>query len=68
MRTKFAEPHVTSADKIAAKVAGMSRSQLKWTLLSLRRRFRLDLTEQFLESLCTDRLRHILLAALLETR
>ena len=68
MRTKYAEAHVTSTDKIAAKVGGMSRSQLKCTLLSIRNRFRLDLTEEFLESVSRDRLRHMLLNALLKMR
>ena len=68
MKTKCAEPNTTSADKIAAKVAGMSRTQLKSTLLSMRSRFRLNLTEEFLESLSRSRMRHILLTALLKTR
>ena len=68
MSTKLADPKVSSADKMSVKVASMSRSQLKWTLLSLRTRFRMDFTEEFLESLSKDRLRHILLAALLKAQ
>ena len=68
MKTKYAEPNTTSADKIAAKVAGMSQSQLKLALLSLRRRLRPNLTEQALESLSSDRLRHMLSNAILKSR
>ena len=64
MKTKYAEPKTRSADKIAGKVAGMSRSQLKWALLSFRGRLRAKLTEQALESLSRDRLEHMLLAAM----
>lgn len=53
---------------MSVKVASMSRSQLKWALLSLQTRFRMDFTEEFLESLSKDRLRHILLAALLKAQ
>ncbi len=66
MSIKLAEPKVSSADKMSVKVASMSRSQWKWTLLSLRTRFRMDFTKEFLESLSRDRLRYILLAALLK--
>lgn len=68
MSTKLADRKVTSADKMSVKVASMSRSQLKWALLSLQTRFRMDFTEEFLESLSKDRLRHILLAALLKAQ
>ena len=57
-----------SADKLAVNLAGMSRSQLKRKLLSLKTRFPLDFTEEFLDSMSSDKLRHILLAALLNSR
>ena len=57
-----------SAEKLTTNLAGMSRSQLKRKLLSLKTRFPLDFTEQFLDSLSSDKLRHILLAALINSR
>ena len=68
MKTKFAEPKTRSADKIAGKVAGMSRTQLKWALLSMRSRLRENITGQYLDSLSPDRLRKMLLSAMLEGR
>ena len=56
------------AERIATKLASMSRSQLKGSLRSLKARFRMDFTDEFLDSLSEDKLRHILLAALLNGR
>ena len=56
------------AERIATKLASMSRSQLKGSLRSLKARFRMDFTDEFLDSLGKDKLRHILLAALLNGR
>ena len=58
----------SSAEKLAAKLAGMSKPQLKRQLLSLKAGFPLDFTEEFLDSLSSDKLRHILLAARLNSR
>jgi len=58
----------SSAEKLAAKLAGMSKPQLKCQLLSLKTGFPLDFTEEFLDSLNSDKLRHILLAARLNSR
>ena len=57
-----------SAEKLATSLAGMSRSELKRRLLSLKARFPLDFTDEFLDSLSSDKLRHILLAAQLNAR
>ena len=57
-----------SSEKLSTNLAGLSRSQLKRKLLSLKTRFPLDFTEEFLDSLSSDKLRHILLAALLNSR
>ena len=57
-----------SAERIAVKLASMSRSQLKGSLRSLKTRFRMDFTDEFLDSLSKDKLCHILLAALLNGR
>ena len=66
MKIKYAEPKTTSADKIASKVAVMSHSQLKWALLSLRSRIRANITEQGLDCLSRERLRGMLLIAMLK--
>ena len=58
----------SSAEQLAVKLAGMSKSQLKRQLLSLKTRFPLDFTEEFLDSLSSDKLRHILLATRLNSR
>lgn len=68
MKTQYAQPNTTSADKIAGKVAGMSRSQLKLALLSLRKRLRPNITEQALESFSRARLQHMLSNAILKGR
>jgi len=57
-----------SAEKIAVKLAGLSWAQLKGQLLTMRTTFRMDFSEEFLDSLSKDELRHILLAAHLNAR
>ena len=51
---------------IARVVAEMSREQIEQELLHFNGRFELDFTEDFLEQLSEDRLRHILLSARLQ--
>ena len=65
---KTRKSKTVEAERIAAKLASMSRSQLKGSLRSLKARFRMDFTDEFLDSLSKDKLRHILLAALLNGR
>lgn len=55
-------------DRLAALVASMSREQLKPRLMSFPSRTRLDFTEDFLDKLSTEQLRHILFAAMLYLR
>ena len=57
-----------SAERIAVQLAGLSRAQLKGQLLTMQTRFRMDFSEEFLDSLSKDELRHILLAAHLNAR
>lgn len=57
-----------SAEKIAVKLASLSRGQLRGQLMNMRTRFRMDFTKEYLDSLSKDRLRHILLAAHLNAR
>ena len=58
----------SSAEKLTTNLARMSRSQLRRKLLSLKTRFPLDFTDEFLDSMSSDKLRHVLLAALLNSR
>ena len=60
---KWKKGGARSVEKIAVKLAGLSRSQLRKQLLSMRTRFRMDFTAEYLDSLSKDQLRHILLAA-----
>ena len=57
-----------SVEKIAVKLVGLSRGQLRRQLLSMRTKFRMDFTAEYLDSLSKDQLRHILLAAHLKAR
>ena len=52
-------------EKITSRVTGLSRSQLKKKLRSLKTNFPMDFSEEYLDSLSNDRLRHILVAAYL---
>lgn len=65
---KYKRATSRSAEKLTANLAGMSRSQLKRRLSSLKTRFPLDFTEDYLNSLSSDKLRHILLAAMLNSK
>ena len=58
----------TYLDKEATAVAGLDRSELTSRIKNFRGRFKLDFTEDYLNKLSVDRLRHILLAALLNAR
>ncbi len=52
----------------AASIADLSRAELKRRITNFRGRFKLDFTEDYLNRLSVDRLRHILLAALMNAR
>ena len=52
-------------DKEATSIAALDRNELKRRIRSFRGRFKLDFTEDYLNNLSVDRLRHILLAALI---
>ncbi|MBN1816785.1 MAG: hypothetical protein JW828_05465 [Sedimentisphaerales bacterium] len=53
-----------SVEEIVSLIATLSKSQVKDRLLHFHGRPRLDFTESYLDGLSTDRLRHILLAAM----
>jgi len=50
-------------EQAATSIAALDRDELKRRIRNFRGRFKLDFTEDYLENLNIDRLRHILLAA-----
>ena len=52
-------------EQTATSIAALGRDELKRRIRSFRGRFKLDFTEDYLNALSVDRLRHILLAALI---
>ena len=52
----------------ATSIAGLGRNELKTRIRNFRGRFKLDFTEDYLNQLSVDRLRHILLAAVINAR
>jgi hypothetical protein len=51
-------------ERTATTLASLGRNELKRRIKNFRGRFRLDFTETYLNEMPVDRLRHILLAAL----
>ncbi len=56
---------ITYFDREATSIAALGRNELKRRIRNFRGRFRLDFTEDYLNNISVDRLRHILLAALI---
>lgn len=52
-------------DYLVSMISRMDRDELKNMLRSLRCKFKLDFTDEFLATVSIERLRHILLAAVL---
>jgi len=52
-------------EQTATSIASLNRNELKKRIKNFRGRFKLDFTEDYLNRLSVDRLRHILLAALI---
>ena len=52
-------------EKTATSIASLERGELKKRIKNFRGSFKLDFTEDYLEKSSTDRLRHILLAVLI---
>jgi hypothetical protein len=50
-------------EQTATSIAALDRDELKRRIRNFKGRFRLDFTEDYLDKLNIDRLRHILLAA-----
>jgi hypothetical protein len=55
-------------EQTATSVAALGRNELKRRIKNFRGRFKLDFTEDYLNKLSVDRLRHILLAALINAK
>jgi len=55
-------------EQTATSIASLGRSELKRRIRNFRGRFKLDFTEDYLNNLSVDRLRHILLAALINAK
>jgi hypothetical protein len=51
----------------ATSIAALGRNELERRIRNFRGRFKLDFTEDYLNNLSVDRLRHILLAALINS-
>ena len=52
-------------EQTSTSIAALGRDELKRRIKNFRGRFKLDFTEDYLNNLSIDRLRHILLAALI---
>ena len=55
-------------EQTATSIAALGKDELKKRIKTFKGRFRLDFTEDYLNNLGVDRLRHILLAALINVR
>ncbi len=55
-------------EQTATSIAALGKDELKKRIKTFKGRFRLDFTEDYLNNLGVDRLRHILLAALINIR
>ena len=55
-------------EETATSITSLGRDELKRRIRNFKGRFKLDFTEDYLNNLSVDRLRHILLAALINVR
>ena len=55
-------------EKAATTIATLGRGELKKQIKNFRGRFKLDFSDAYLETASVDRLRHILLAALMTAK
>ena len=58
----------TYFDREVTSIASLGRNELKRRIINFQGRFKLDFTEDYLSKLSVDRLRHILLAALINVK
>ena len=54
-----------SLNDLAISISSLGKSELKRRISNFKGRFKLDFSEEYLDSLGANRLRHILMAALL---
>ena len=59
---------ITYLEREATSIAVLGRNELKRRIKNFHGRFKLDFTEDYLNKLSVDRLRHILLAAIINTK
>jgi hypothetical protein len=55
-------------EETSTSIAALDKDELKKRIKNFRGRFKLDFTEDYLNNLSVDRLRHILLAALINAK
>jgi len=55
-------------EQTATSIASLGRDELKRRISDFQGRFKLDFSEDYLNALSVDRLRHILLAALINAK
>ena len=55
-------------EQAATTIGALDRNELKRRIKNFKGRFRLDFTEDYLEKLPVDRLRHVLFAALINNK
>ncbi len=55
-------------EQTATSIAALGRNELKKRIKNFRGRFKLDFTEDYLNNMSVERLRHILLAALVNAK
>lgn len=54
-----------SLEKMASSIASLNRGQVKKHLRNFKGRFKLDFSDSYLDSVSLDRLKHILMAAMM---
>ena len=64
-RAPNASGRVWDPEQMAAVLADLNRDDLKKRIRDFRGRFKLDFSDDYLDALSLDRLRHLLLAALI---
>ncbi|MBN2137584.1 MAG: hypothetical protein JW720_07250 [Sedimentisphaerales bacterium] len=55
-------------EQTASSLTSLGRNELKRRIRNFKGRFKLDFTDEYLNKLSSDRLRHILLAALISAK
>ena len=55
-------------ERTATSIASLNRNEVKRRIKNFKGRFRLDFSDDYLDKLTVDRLRHILLAAMINAK